>query len=172
MAVDVERLVAEQRQAIAGFFNTEIPAPSDRLFEVAEINRQEKLFDDPIILYALRRSFPEGVTFPGQRVPMGPVLYRYMSENLVDADANCLPGAWIMFDSTQRPDYDKGRQMYPDTTRFRQVLASVRAEHPEISEHSYHIPPDSRFYFASGEIDGRGWEYITTKVANILKLQP
>lgn len=173
--VDAEKLVKNEQVAIAGFFGTEVPAPTDRLFEVAETNRQQKLFNNPKILYVPRRSFPEGTTFPGQRVPMSSNLYRYMKEELIDADANSIPGQWMIFDTTMAEDYNGGKQMYSDTPRFRDLLADLRDQnreaHIEIPDYCKDVPKDSRFAISADEIDGSR-KLVTMEVANILKLQP
>lgn len=169
-ARDAEKLVRDERTAISNFFGVEVPRPSDRLFGLAETIRQEKLFKDPKILFVPRRSFQEGMTFPGQRVPMSPNLYRYMKEDWIDADANFLPGEWIIFDTTQGADYDGGKQMYADTPRFEEVLVDIHDKHPEILEDNPQVPKDSRFAFAADEIDGNKG-FITTEVSKILKLQ-
>lgn len=177
MAVEVqntEELIKNQRGVISAFFGTEIPNPPDQLFEVAERIRQEGLFKaEPF--YLPRRSFPEGITFPGQTGPMSPNLYRYIKEGWVDADANTLPGQWVILDVTQRPGYENGKQMYPDTVQFKELLAIGRELGDKggivVPDYCRQVPEDSRFAISPDEIDG-SVGYVSKVVARCLNIEP
>ena len=173
-AQDAGQLVKDQRRAVSAFFGTEIPNPPDQLFEVAEIIRQEGLFRvEPF--YLPRRSFPKGITFPGQQVPMSTNLYRYIKEGLVNADANTLPGQWVILDVTQRPGYEDGKQMYPDTVQFKELLATGRELGYKrgivVPDYCRRVPEDSRFAVSADEIDG-SVGYVSKVVAELLNIEP
>ncbi len=168
---DVEKLAKAQSDASTNFFGADIQNPPTQLFEVAEKIRTEKLFKvEPI--YLPQRSFPEGTTYPGQKVPMSPNLYRYIKEKWVDKDANSLPGQWVLMDVTKRPNYKDGKQMYPDTPRFKSILAGLREQHQiEVPDWCKHIPTESRFGVSPDEIDGR-FSHVSKEVAKVLSIEP
>ncbi|OGE29484.1 hypothetical protein A2867_00755 [Candidatus Daviesbacteria bacterium RIFCSPHIGHO2_01_FULL_40_11] len=158
--LDAEKLVKSQSEAISGFFGMEIPKPpkpDDWLFEVIERNRKEKLFDVNALrpFYLPRRHLAEGVSFPGLKWPLDPWLYIRTREGRVDADADRLPEGWMLLGLAERPYYDNGKQMYPDTPRFKEMLADLREQGQIAVPRSYrHVRKDSRFAISSQEIDG------------------
>lgn len=161
MAVEVldpEKLAKSQAEAISGFFGMEVPKPDDWLFEVVEKNRQEKLFDVNKFLpfYLSRRQLAEGISFPGLKHPLAPWLYDQIRAGNVAADADRLPEGWMLLDLTERPMYDNGKQMYPDTPRFKEMLADLR-ERGQVAVPDYcrHVRRDSRFALSPDEIDGK-----------------
>lgn len=161
MAVEVfdpEKLAKLQAKAIGGFFGTEVPNPGEWLFKVVETNRTEKLFDVNRLapFYLPRRQLAEGVSFPGLKYPLDPWLYDQIRTGNVAADADRLPEGWMLLDLTERPGYDNGKQMYPDTPRFKEMLADLR-ERGQIAVPDYcrHVRTDSRFALSPDEIDGK-----------------
>lgn len=168
---DAKKLVRAQEEAIFNFFGAEVPAPPDRLFVVWEKIRQEKLWTPEPFFVPLRR-LPESVSFSGLKHPLSFVLYGWMREGLVDASADTLPGQWIIWDPTKRPNYKGGKQMYPDTRRFKELLADLRerANGIEIPDYLSHLRKDSRFGISADEIDGSK-NFVAGEVANILGLQ-
>lgn len=167
----VEELVIDQRKAISNFFGTEVPAPPDRLFVVCDKIRKEKLWT-PEIHYIPDRRLSEGSSFPGLEHPFGSALYRWMRDGLIDADGDLLPGQWIIWDPTRRPDYNNGKQMYPDTPRFREILAGLRdgEDGIEVPSDYKHVPKDSRFAISADEIDGSR-NLVGGEIAKIMALQ-
>lgn len=175
---DAEKLAQRQIKAISGFFGAQVPKPSERLFVVSETNRKEKLLKTAP-LYVPRIQLAEGVTFPGLTHPLDPWLYEQIklsteSSFTVDKDADWLPGEWILLDITRRPNYNKGRQMYPDTPRFKDLLADLRDKGSNggilIPDFYKHVPKDSRFAISADEIDGSG-NVIAGAVSEKLALQ-
>lgn len=168
--IDAEKLARSQAEAISGFFGMEIPKPSNWLFETAEKIRQEKLLT-VIPLYLPRRKLAEGISFPGLKKPLDSWLYTQIKDGKVAQDADCLPGEWILFDTTKRPNYKDGKQMYNDTPRFKEVLATLR-EQGQIAVPDYYkdVPKGSRFAISADEIDGNS-AVVTKMVANILGLK-
>lgn len=178
-AKDVERLVESQRKAISDFFGLpippEIPVPPDQLFDVAERIRQEKLF---IVapFYLPKCRLVEAANFPGMKWPLNRLIYQAVRLGKMNQDAEGLPGEWILIDVTKRPNYDDGRQMYPDTHRFKDILAALREqgriqESPDYIDYvPYHdVPKDSRFAVSADEVDGRKG-FVAKEVAAILGL--
>lgn len=171
MAVEqnAEKLVRSQSVAISGFFGVEVPKPDDWLFAAAEKIRQEKLFK-AAPFYLPRRQLAEGANFPGLKSPLNPWLYDQMRAKTVDQDADWLPGEWILFDVTERPNYNDGKQMYPDMPRFKEMLANLRDQgQVEVPDSYKHVPKDSRFAISPDEIDGSK-AVVAKAVAGILDL--
>lgn len=171
-AIDAEKLTKSQIKAIVGFFGTEIPRPGDWLFEIVERNRTEKLFVDNLRpFYLPRRQLAEGVSFPGLKQPLDPWLYEQMRAKRVEADADWLPEGWILLDVTRRPNYDNGKQMYPDTPRFKKMLADLRERGQiAIPNDCRHVRADSRFAVSPDEIDGKT-AVVSKAVADILGIE-
>lgn len=168
---DAEKLVRGQREAVSSFFGAEVPVPTDRLFVVCENIRRENLWTPEPFFVPLRR-LPEGVSFPGLKHPLSSVLYGWIREGYVDADADTLPGQWIIWDSTRRPKYDNEKQMYPDTSRLREILASLRERQDgiKVPDNLRHVSQDSRFGISPDEIDGSK-NLVAGELAGILGLQ-
>lgn len=106
------------------------------------------------------------------KYPLSSALYGWIREKSVDADADTLPGQWIIWDATKRPRYNEGRQMYPDTKRFKQLLASLREieDGIEVPRAYAYVPKESRFAISHDEIDGNR-NLVAGKIAKILALQ-
>lgn len=168
---DAEKLVSSQREVISAFFGTEVPVPSYRLFMVCEEIRQEKLWK-PETFFVPQIRLPEGVSFPGLKRPLSSSLYMWMREKLVGDDADSLPGQWIIWDATRRPSYNEGRQMYPDTRRFKELLASLREREDgiEVPDYYAHVQKDSRFVISADEIDGSK-NLVVGEIAKVLGLR-
>lgn len=171
--INPEKLVAEQSAAISGFFGIEVPKPGDWLFEAAAKVRQAMLFSaEPF--YLPRIQLAEGLSFPGLKSPLDPWLYDQIRAKRVDADADLLPGEWILFDVTRRPNYNNGTQMYPDRPRFKELLADLRDKGEDggilVPDSYKHVPKDSRFAISPDEIDGSK-AVVVKAVAGVLALQ-
>lgn len=168
--IDVEKLVAAQRQAIAGFFCAEVPAPPDRLFEVAEKIRKEKLFKaEPF--YLPRRLLSADAQYPGLKVPPSDWFYRQIRGGRIAKGADLLPGQWVIFDVSRRPNYNGGTQMYDDSRGLGEILADLRNQGKiEIPDYCRKVPNNSRFAVSADEIDGRS-KYVADRVASVLSLQ-
>lgn len=170
---DANRLAREQGDAVSRFFGMDIPKPEDWLFQAIAINEREELFpmDNLKPFYLPIRQLAEGVSFPGLKSPLDPWLYDQIRAKTVANDADWLPGNWVLLDVTRRPNYDNGRQMYPDTPRFREVLASLRGlGRIEVPDKYRHVPMDSRFAISADEIDDRSGVVAKT-VADTLGLE-
>lgn len=168
---DAERLVRAQRAAISAFFGVEVPTPPDRLFIVCDKLRQEKLWT-PEPLYIPYERLSEGRSLPGLKYPLRAALYEWMRQGYVDTDADLLPGQWVIWDPTKRPNYNNGQQMYPDTERFKELLADLRKRTNgiEIPDDLRHVPQDSRFDISADEIDGSR-NLVAGEIAGILGLR-
>lgn len=169
-AIDAKRLARSQGEAISRFFDTEVPKPGDWLFVVAEKIASEK-FLNVAPFYIPRRQLVEGVAFPGLKWPLDRWLYKQIKAGNVAADADWLPGEWVLFDVTERPGYDNGKQMYHDTLRFKEMLATLREQGGILVPNDYrYVPNDSRFAISADEIDGRSG-VVARAVASILGLE-
>lgn len=169
-AINAEKLAAGQRQAIARFFGAEIPAPPDRLFEVAERIREERLFRaEPF--YLPKRSLAAGLQIPGLKVPLDPWLNEQIREGKIAQDADMLSGQWVIFDVSGRPNYDNGRQMYSDSNGLGEILADLRDQGKiEVPDYYRRVPKNSRFAVSADEIDGSG-RFVADRVVAVLGLQ-
>lgn len=170
-AIDAEKLAKRQAKAISEFFGMKVPKPGDWLLAVAENIRETKLFP-AAPFYLPNRQLAEGVSLPGLKRPLDEWLYEQMRAGNIAADADWLPGDWILFDITRRPDYDKGKQMYPDTPRFKELLASLRKQGQVlVPDYFRGVPEESRFAFSADEIDGDYTAVVAKAVAAILDLK-
>ena len=168
--LDAEKLAKSQAEKIACFFGAEIPEPGDWLFETAERNRQEELLA-MAPFYLPKRQLAEGISFPGLKRPLDSWLYSQIKAGTVDPDADWLPGEWVLFDTTKRPDYNNGKQMYKDTPRFKGMLAMLRERSQITVPNAYEdVPRDSRFAVSADEIDGSS-AAVARAVADILHIQ-
>lgn len=169
-AMYAEQLARAQTQQLSRFFGMEVPKPGDCLFEVAEKIRKENLFQaEPF--YLPRIQLAEAATFPGLKWPLDPWLYEQIGNKTVDQDADWLPGGWILVDVTERPKYKGGEQTYPDTERFKEILATLREEGQiQIAIEHFHVPEGSRFAIPADAIDGNS-AAVAKAVATILGLE-
>lgn len=171
--LDPEKLARLQAEAISGFFGMVVPKPGDWLFEVVEKNRTERLFDVRALapFYLPGRQLVEGVSFPGLEYPLAPWLYDQIRAGNVVADADSLPEGWLLLDVIKRPDYKSGKQMYPDTPRFMEMLADLRDLGQVAVPDSYrHVPKNSRFAVSPDEIDGKN-AAVANAVAAVLGIK-
>lgn len=83
------------------------------------------------------------------------------------------PDIWelmILFDLTERPNYDSGKQMYPDTPRFKEMLFDLREKgYIEGADSNNRVPKDSRFDISPDDIDGKR-AFVAKAVSSILSL--
>lgn len=168
--VDSEKLVTAQKQAIAGFFGTEVPTPPDRLFRVLEKIKEERLFKaEPF--YLPHRRLSEGSQYPGLTVSPSPWFYRQIREGRIAEGADLLPGQWIILDVSRRPNYHDGKQMDPDSSGLGDILADLRDQGKiQVSGYYRHVPRNSRFAVSADEIDGESG-FVAKAVASVLSLQ-
>lgn len=178
-AVNVEKLVAAQRQVVASFSGKEVPMPPDRLFEVAEKIREAKLFKaEPF--YLPRRSLEAGSLradsrIPGLEIPPSNWSYeRITGKGIPEQGADMLPNQWGILDVSRRPDYSDGTQMYADSKGLGEILADLRKQGK--IKPSYFlgnngkVPGNSRFAVSAYEIDGQDG-FVGASVAAFLGLQ-
>lgn len=172
-AIGVEELAAEQGQAVAGFFGAEVPAPPDRLFEVAEKISETRLFKaEPF--YLPRCPLSEDSKYPGLKVPLSDWFYRQIRGGRIAEGADLLPGQWVLFDVSKRPNYkdEDGEQMYSDSEGLGDILADLRDRGKiQVSNYYRHVPRSSRFAVSADEIDGKSG-FVAKAVASVLNLQP
>lgn len=167
---DAEKLVKGQKKAILDLFGMEIPNPPEHLLIVSERIRKEKLLAFASPFYLPRYHMAEGVDLPDLTHKLDSLLYEHIRAKKVDKDADWLPGEWIIFDTTKRPNYDGGKQMYDDTPVFKEMLTSLRNQHKIAVPDGYrHIPKASRFAISADEID-RQDRSVAKAVAGILEL--
>lgn len=169
-AVNAEKLVAAQQQAIAGFFGAEMPAPSDRLFEVAEKIRKENFFTaEPF--YLPRRPLNANSQYLGLKVPPSDWFLRQIRNRHIAEGANVLPGQWVILDVSKRPNYKGGKQMYPDSKGLGEILADLRDQGKiQVPDYCKQVPRNSRFAVSADEIDGESG-FVAKAVASVLSLQ-
>lgn len=122
--------------------------------------------------YLPRRRLDKDVSFPGLKYPLGPWLYDQIRAGMVAADADWLPEGWMLLDLTERPGYDDGKQMYPDTPRFKEILADLRKGGRVAVPDSYrHVQKDSRFALSPEEVDGEK-AAVAKEIAAVLGTKP
>ncbi len=170
--VDLEKLVAEQRQVIAGFFGAEVTVPSDRLFEVAEKIKKEKLFKaEPF--YLPRCPLSADSQYPGLKVPPSSWFFGQIRKGRrIAEDADLLPGQWVILDVSERPNYRDGKQKYADSNGLGEILADLRDQGKiEVPDYYSKVPRNSRFAVSADEIDGKSG-FVAKEVASVLSLRP
>ena len=59
-------------------------------------------------------AFAKDDTHPGWNVKPEDWYWENITSGKIDADAPSLSGHWVIIDNTQKPDYDDGKQLYPE----------------------------------------------------------
>ena len=59
-------------------------------------------------------AFAKDDTHPGWGVKPEDWYWENITSGKIDADAPSLSGHWVIIDNTQKPDYDDGKQLYPE----------------------------------------------------------
>ncbi len=170
---DAEKLVATQRQAISEFFGLKVSFPPDRLFEVADKIRKEKLFKaEPFYLPKLH--FSVGLQYQGLKAPLAPWFFEQIREGNIVKGSDWLPGRWVIFDISKVSDYKRyyGRQMYRDSVGLEAILAGLRDQGKiKVPDDCKDISRNSRFLISADEIDGEENGSVSKTVASILSLR-
>ncbi|HEU0050600.1 MAG TPA: hypothetical protein VFQ60_00900 [Patescibacteria group bacterium] len=141
-------IISRESQALRRFFGKEIPVPAipkqatrERILEWRQLGF-ELHYLPPISLAEIKRD-PEGkilevkpIDFPGWKKKPGA---RYTPDHdgidffhdvefgYLDPSALELPGAWILVDTREKPNYDHGEQMYANDP-FAPALEELRKE--------------------------------------------
>ncbi|MDO8599866.1 MAG: hypothetical protein Q7R44_00430 [bacterium] len=151
-------------------FGAEIPAPSDRLFEVVEKIREKKLFK-ATPFYLPRYTLSADSQYPGLKVLPSFWFSQQIREGRIAESADLLPGRWIILDVSKRPNYGDGKQMYTDSNGLGEVLADLRDQGKiEVPYYCRKVPRNSRFAVSADEIDGKSG-VVVKAVASILSLR-
>lgn len=89
-------------------------------------------------------EFTKDTIYPPGWVPLEPWYFNQIGHGL-DEDAAILKPATVLFDATSKPDYDDGRQLYPND-QFGPLMQALREKGKiEIPEDYKHVPATSRF---------------------------
>lgn len=150
----LEQLIAKEKEAWKNFlgYEIEVPAPPQELFaawqraEEQGLNIFEAHFLPPI-------EFKQDSDYPGWKVKPSQLYWDWIQKGMVAVDSAKLGPFWILVDSSPKPDYDDGQQMYPNDP-LAKMIAELRLKGKIASPRG--IPQDSRF--------GLSWEEIAKEV--------
>ncbi|GEM_PF-5470881 len=130
----------------------DIPTPPEELFTVWERGNKEGVRGMEPFFYP-NVTLTKRSRFPGKGIKPEDWFWEQMEKGTIDQDAGKLPGMWVLLDSTQKPNYDDGRQMYEEDALF-PVLKRGREEgRIQITDWTKHVPVGSRFGVSADEVN-------------------
>ena len=142
----IEQLVAQEKETWRGFLGKEIniPEPPQSLFEVCAMATEQGITSFEAH-FLPRVQLRKGSKFPGWKVKPEEWYWEKIKEGKIAKDAAKLPGNWVLVDSTPKPTYNGGRQLYVNDG-FGQILANLRDEGKiEVPQDYKDVPRTSRF---------------------------
>lgn len=123
----------------------------------------------PEITMAEDRDFPGWRHKPGKRYTPGQQygleFYDEIKNGNLAPDSATLPGSWILADSREKPDYQNGKQLYPNDDQIGAILKDLR-EQGIIQAFD---PPTSRFNLSWDELHSTE---LTSRLASLLGVPP
>jgi len=162
------QLVEREHEALRAFFGKEVPVltPPSELFEtlkVAEVEGFGKILK-PVYFPAVK--FEQADEYPGWKVKPEEWFWDEIKEGFLKKSAVRLGGYWGLFDESRRPNYNGGRQMFPEDP-LAPVLAKARKEgRIAVPDLLNYVPEGSRFAVSSDEKD----QTVFPQLAKILRL--
>lgn len=164
-----EELITQKKEAWKQFLGKEIdvPQPPQQLLEVAS-RAQEHGITSFEAHFLPKMEFKQNSRFPLWQIRPEDRCFQMIKEGRVAKDTAKLPGVWVLIDSTQKPNYDYGKQLYQNDG-FGTILADLREEGIIAVPESYkHVPNTSRFAVTPDEREA----HFNTRLAQILAINP
>lgn len=149
------QLIEKEHEVLREFFGKEIPvvAPPSELFEtlrVAEVEGFGRILE-PIYFPVV--EFKQDDKYPGWGVNPERWYWNQIGARRVNKDAAKLGGYWGLFDKSRRPNYDGGRQMFPEDPLSPMLTKARREGRIAIPDFVKHVPKGSRFAVSPDEQD-------------------
>lgn len=170
IAVDIlnpSQLIEKEHEALRAFFGKEVPVvtPPPELFEAQRVAETEGFgrILEPIYFPAVK--FEQNDEYPGWRIKPDREYWNRIRVARVN-DAAKFGGDWGLFDDSRRPNYDGGRQMFPEDS-LAPMLSQARKEgRINVPNFVKNVPEGSRFAVSPDEQD----QIVFPKLAKILQL--
>ena len=112
--------------------------------------------------YLPEEDLTKGRDLPGWKKKPKDWFYDKIQEGKVSEDATKLPGAWILADSREKPQYNDGDQTYEDDEKIGKVLKKLRAN-GVIEDFK---KADSRFNISWGELNKTEMKEALAEILN------
>src|SRR3989344_4081304 len=111
METPASELMKQEAAKLSAFFGESIPVPPlPREITPERIKNWERLGFE--LHYLPPMDMTEDADFPGWEKKPRRWFYEEIADGRIAKDATMLPGAWVLVDGRQKPDYAKGAQMY------------------------------------------------------------
>jgi len=123
-----EQFVAEEQKILTSALVREIilpPLPQDLM--VAMRRAKEIGWIQAAAHFLPKIELKQNSEFPGLTVKLGDWYWQQIREGKIAKDAATLGGMWAIFDGSQKPQYDDGKQMY-ENDLFAPLLTQLREE--------------------------------------------
>src|SRR3989344_5023930 len=130
-APELSKLREEEAATLKAFFGESItvqPLPHEITPE--RIKNWEAMGFE--LHYLPPMDMTEDADFPGWEKKPRRWFYEEIADGRIAKDATMLPGAWLLVDGRQKPDYAKGAQMYDHDPRSRFGLSPADFTKPEV----------------------------------------
>lgn len=164
-----DQLVVREKDAWKSFLGTEdidVPNPPQELLD-ALARAEEKGITVFEAHFFPRIEFEQNSQYPGWNVrPEGWYWEQIKTGNVAEGAAK-LDGLWVLVDGSQKPAYDKGRQLH-ENDPFGLILTRLRREGKIAVPDSYrHVPEISRFAVTPNEREA----HFNSALAEMLGVQ-
>ncbi len=159
--------LVEKAHEEARAFGIDVPVskPTEQFIETQKIAEGEGLgVFDPLHFVAVTLS--QDAKYPGLVTPLGPWLYDQIRNGYVAESSLQIDESWALFDGSERPDYDNGKQMFKDDPLAPLLEAGRRLGQIAVPSHVSGVPIGSRFGVSMDEQDG----FVFPKLAERLRL--
>jgi len=119
---DVKKLVESEKKALAEFFGKpiKVPKPPAELFKMQEHMRSLGLYGFEAH-YIPDEVFAKDAPYPGWKVRPNDWFWKQIKDGKVSDEALKTGGHWVLIDTTPKPNYQNGAQVYEDDP-FKDIL--------------------------------------------------
>ena len=152
--LDPSQLIERESEALKAFFSKEIPVitPPTELLEALKV-AETKGFGILVPLYFPAVEFKQANRYSGWKVKPGEWYWNQIREGRVGNDAAKFGGYWGLFDKSRRPDYDGGRQVFPEDPLAPMLIKAREEGRIAVPDFVKNVPEDSRFAVSPDEQD-------------------
>src|SRR3989338_2943111 len=107
-----------------------------------------------VAIPAQDRDFPQDASYPGWKVKPQRLFYDLARAGRISGEPTRINGGIAIFDTTPKPDYTDGTQMYDDPESFQGLLADQRRNGAiKITDWTHHVPETSRLGISPNEYE-------------------
>lgn len=147
-----EELAAQRREVWQTLRKQEVELPQE--VKIVLERAKEKGIGNLKAYFLPELVFEENTDYPGWDVKPEHWYWEQIRNGNVDSDVPELKGMWVLVDTTQKPNYKDGKQVYSND-QFGNILAQLRKDKKITVPSDYkHVPQNSRFAVSWDELKG------------------